>query len=117
MQEKKAEIRVIFASSSGEQSLIFHIQPEEGIQLVGDSPELQELMPHIAGFNDSHPAATQNVLGYERVFVDAISGNHTLFTTHEEVLAAWKIVNNIIEAWAKNGHGLRHYPEGSAEIA
>ncbi len=38
---------------------------------------------------------------YEKVLYDAVVGDQTLFTTTEEVLAAWKFITPIIEAWAK----------------
>jgi glucose-6-phosphate 1-dehydrogenase len=59
-----------------------------------------------AGTN-GHPDA------YERVLVDAIRGDKTLFATSDEVLASWRIIENVIHEWSKNGNGLEIYPSGS----
>lgn len=48
---------------------------------------------------------------YEKVLYDAIAGDQTLFTTTEEVLAAWKFVTPILENWQENT--LHLYDKGS----
>ncbi len=48
---------------------------------------------------------------YEKVLYDAIVGDQTLFTTTEEVLAAWKFVTPIIEQWGNTP--LQTYAKGS----
>jgi len=46
---------------------------------------------------DKKPNEIQN--SYEKVLFDSISGDHTLFTLTEEVLAAWKFITPILDAW------------------
>jgi glucose-6-phosphate 1-dehydrogenase len=114
MSEKKADIRLIFTDSgNGEESLTFHIQPENGVTLSADSPKFKDLEAFIADFNRVHPSSAQNALGYERVLLDATLGNHQLFTTSDEVIAAWKVLNGVVEAWGQNGDGLVTYPKGA----
>lgn len=48
---------------------------------------------------------------YERVLVDAIRGDQTLFTSTPEVKAEWKFITPILEKWSKIP--LHLYPKGS----
>ena len=50
---------------------------------------------------------------YERVLVDAVKGDQTLFATAAEVLASWRIIEPVIQAWGRNGDGLVEYEPGS----
>jgi glucose-6-phosphate 1-dehydrogenase len=50
---------------------------------------------------------------YERVLVDAINGDRVVFASGEEVLASWRILQPVIEAWQKSGEGLLTYKPGS----
>ena len=49
---------------------------------------------------------------YEKVLLDCICGDQTLFTSTEEVLAAWKYVSSILEAWHKVP--MQTYTKGSS---
>lgn len=120
LAEKITQVGITFHSSSDTESnrLIFRIYPKEGIHL-----ELRVKQP---GFDDkleqavmdfsyqtqdtrknSHPDA------YERVLVDAVRGDRTLFASSTEVLSSWRILQPIIEAWTDNGEGLIEYSSGS----
>jgi len=46
---------------------------------------------------DKNSQEIQN--SYEKVLFDSITGDHTLFTLTEEVLAAWKFITPILGAW------------------
>ena len=59
------------------------------------------------GHEYDHPNA------YEYVLVDAIRGDRTLFATGSEVLASWRILQPVIEAWAKDARDLHIYKKGS----
>jgi glucose-6-phosphate 1-dehydrogenase len=50
---------------------------------------------------------------YERVLVDALRGDKTLFATSDEVVAAWEVVDDVVRAWAMSGANLQTYPQGS----
>ena len=59
---------------------------------------------------------TQNVLdidAYERVIVDALRADKTLFAISEEVLASWKISQPILDAWESNRVPLTSYSRGA----
>ena len=51
---------------------------------------------------------------YERVIVDAFKGDRSLFSTSEEILASWKIVDPIIKNWTSNSNNLELYKKGSS---
>ena len=59
------------------------------------------------GVSSNHPSA------YERVLIDAIKGDQTLFATSQEVTSSWKILEPIIEAWRDNTNGMQSYPNNS----
>ena len=118
LAEKKTEISVSFKAQSGDANrLRFRIQPNEGIELdlftkkPGYDTELQTVAMDFSynqNFADhEHPNA------YERVLVDAVRGDHTLFATSQEVLAAWRIVQPVLNSWAADTSDLKSYPLGS----
>lgn len=97
--------------------LHFYIQPNESIVLElwvkkpGFERKLQtapmEFSYQQVFDTHGHPDA------YERVLVDAIRGDNTLFATSEEVMAAWKILQPVLNEWGKSGKDLHHYAKGS----
>jgi glucose-6-phosphate 1-dehydrogenase len=51
---------------------------------------------------------------YERLILDAMRGDATLFTRNDEVEALWGIVDPILEAWAQDTTSeITTYPAGS----
>ena len=50
---------------------------------------------------------------YERLIMDAMRGDATLFTRVDEVEAQWKIVDPILEAWSSTPGPIPQYPAGS----
>jgi glucose-6-phosphate 1-dehydrogenase len=83
--------------------LILRIQPNEGIALQiglkppGSSLRLQPVeldFNYGAGFGKESPEA------YERLLLDAILGDATLFIRRDEVEAAWSLITPIMEGWA-----------------
>jgi len=49
---------------------------------------------------------------YQRVLVDALRGDKTLFATSEEVLQSWRIVDPVLQAWQADQVPLRKYLNG-----
>jgi glucose-6-phosphate 1-dehydrogenase len=98
----------LFQRGSGKVSanqLIIRIQPDEGILLKFDMKEPG------AGFNvknvnmDFHYkdlANTRVPSAYERLLHDVMIGDSTLFSRDDEVETAWKFLEPIQNAWAKN---------------
>lgn len=118
MAKKVTEITLVYSvdDSEARNTLTIRIQPNEGIvlDLRIKKPGFDEDVEHVQMdfcYNEkvraSHPDA------YERVLVDALRGDKTLFATSEEVLASWRITEPILEAWAAGRCSLDTYQSGS----
>ncbi len=119
LDERRTEICVTFFDEQNQENnrLRFRIQPNEGIELElltkkpGFGQEVHETVmdfSYAEGFeNHEHPNA------YERVLVDAVRGDHTLFATSQEVLASWRVVQPVLEAWQRSADDLQIYKPGS----
>jgi glucose-6-phosphate 1-dehydrogenase len=60
---------------------------------------------------------TQYTEEYEKLLLDCIAGDQTLFVSSPEIVAMWRFADPIIRGWAKNAVPLRHYKPDSAAIA
>src|SRR6266513_873428 len=115
---KKAPF-VLFNKETNEANvLVIRIQPDEGISL-----RMQAKMPGTSfriepvkmdfhygtSFGKASPEA------YERLLLDAMSGDATLFARRDEVEEAWAFIDPIEETWVakENQPGLFMYPAGS----
>ncbi len=119
MAAKNYEINITFQADDDAPSnrLRFRLQPNEGIELdlLTKKPAFDTELQSVAmdfsyeqNFGDhEHPNA------YERVLLDAIRGDHTLFATSEEVLASWRIIQPVLDEWAKNADDLQTYLPGA----
>ncbi len=81
------------------------IQPDEGITfLFGNKLPTPDttIVPVAANFkyNDAFGKYTAN--GYERLLLDAMLGDATLFSHREAVEVAWALYTPLLEAWAAN---------------
>ena len=56
---------------------------------------------------------SQSPEAYERLIMDAMRGDATLFTRDDEVEAQWRIIDPILEAWARTPRPLPQYAAGS----
>jgi glucose-6-phosphate 1-dehydrogenase len=52
-------------------------------------------------------------IAYERLLLDLIEGDPTLFVRRDEVEAQWAWIDRIRAAWAEKGMTPRPYPAGS----
>ncbi len=119
LNERKTEICVVFHGSVGgvNNQLRFRIQPNEGIELdlitkkPGYAYEVQTTVMDFSYSNDFNDHGHPNA--YERVLVDAVRGDHTLFATSEEVLASWQIIQPVLDEWTKKADDLILYEPGS----
>jgi glucose-6-phosphate 1-dehydrogenase len=97
-----AEVGSCDLSEAKPNALIFRIQPDEGISLSfackvpGMEMRLRTVsMDFLYGqsFNRVSPEA------YERLLLDALRGDSTLFTRSDEVEYAWRFVTSILDGW------------------
>lgn len=117
---KKTNITLTFtdpAQQGNQNRLTFRISPNEGIDIEltvkqpgfddrTENTHMDFSYKHAFG-NSSHPDA------YERVLVDAVKGDHSLFATSEEVLESWRIVQPVLTAWSQDNDDLSYYEPGS----
>ena len=97
--------------------LILNIQPDEGITLTFGAKApgpIQQVEPVKMEFSYAKTFGGEPPEAYERLLLDCISGDATLFTRSDEVLAAWSFTSNIIEGWATQPlHNLPVYEAGT----
>jgi glucose-6-phosphate 1-dehydrogenase len=85
--------------------LSLRVQPNEGIRLTfglkipGPSMILQPTDMEFCYDKVFHAEPPE---AYERLILDAILGDSTLFIRHDEVEAAWTFVDGILEKWASD---------------
>ena len=115
---KKAPLVLFNKESTGENVLVIRIQPDEGISL-----RMQAKMPGTSfliepvkmDFHYGTSFGKPSPEAYERLLLDAMSGDATLFARRDEVEEAWAFIDIIENAWAakKDAPPLFFYPAGS----
>ncbi len=83
-------------------ALVFRIQPDEGISLTftAKQPGMQlTLQPVHMDFRYGESFGQALPEAYERLLLDALRGDATLFMRSDEVMAAWEFITPILEAW------------------
>jgi glucose-6-phosphate 1-dehydrogenase len=82
--------------------LAFRIQPDEGIRLsfAAKRPGMQFVLEPVQ-FEFDYDKSFHRPLpdGYERLLLDALRGDSTLFMRSDELEAAWEFITPILEAW------------------
>jgi glucose-6-phosphate 1-dehydrogenase len=98
-------------------TLIIRLQPEEGMRLEmmtkDPGPGGLRLSPTGLDISFEKTFGKRFPDAYERLLMDTVRGNPTLFMRHDEVEAAWAWVEPILEAWAARPDHPRPYPAGS----
>ncbi|MBI1783865.1 glucose-6-phosphate dehydrogenase, partial [Candidatus Sumerlaeota bacterium] len=97
--------------------LVLRIQPNEGISLrMSCKVPGENLAVGTVSMNFSYQEAFRKPGGdaYERLLLDVMRGNATLFSRRDEVELAWEYLDPILES-CENGGGpaLHSYPKGS----
>ncbi len=97
--------------------LIIRLQPEEGMRLEmmtkEPGPGGLRLRPTGLDISFEKTFAVRYPDAYERLLMDTVRGNATLFMRRDEVEAAWSWVEPIIEAWSGRPEAPKPYPAGS----
>jgi len=113
----------IFAQTGAQvqpNALVIRLQPEERIELMlmSKTPGLDRAglrLSQVALDLDLHEefAGHRRRLAYERIYLDALEGNGTLFVRRDETEAAWQWVDAILDGWAHSGSAPKTYPAGT----
>lgn len=105
------------ATATEPNRLLIRLQPAEGMRL--------EMMTKEPGPGGLHLRPTgldisfEKTFGqrfpdaYERLLMDVVRGNPTLFMRRDEVETAWKWVEPLLRSWAENPQAPRPYPAGT----
>ena len=98
-------------------TMVIRIQPDEGVTLVMNSkvPGLEtRTQPVKMHFRYATTFGSNTPEAYERLILDAMIGDSTLFIRGDETEASWKLVTPILEHWQASGaDGLNDYAAGS----
>jgi glucose-6-phosphate 1-dehydrogenase len=83
--------------------LAMKIQPDEGISLKFSSkvPGQPQIRPVTMDFRYGASFGVTSPEAYERLLLDCMLGDGTLFTRRDEVEASWTLLTPILRAWAE----------------
>ena len=114
------EIEVISRGEADRRnSLVFHIEPKEGIAIKfwakkpGHGMELQERK---LGFNFRPASQARPAEDYEKLLWDCLTDDQTLFVSSGEIQAMWRFIDPIIDGWHKGLSPLLRYKPDSAAV-
>ncbi|HEV3407671.1 MAG TPA: glucose-6-phosphate dehydrogenase [Gaiellaceae bacterium] len=96
--------------------LLLHIQPDEGISLeIGAKVPGQGLTIRTVHMDFVYGGAFREGLpeAYERLIVDAMLGDTTLFMRSDEVEEQWAIVDAIVAGWKRDRPAFPNYAAGT----
>ena len=128
MSDKVTEIVISYKSlqhnifSDGENipnKLVIRLQPDEGIEMHMVS-KLHSLKSRMTLARQTLQLDFLNSSGmeripdaYERLFLDVIRGDQSLFVGREEVEESWRWCDTLIQAWRNQGMAAKSYRAGS----
>ena len=102
--------------------LVIDLQPDEDIELLlmNKSPgisqggmRLQSLPLSLSLLRAYEGPGARRRIAYERLLLDVMHGNSTLFVRRDEVEEAWRWVDGVADAWAEAGMAPKPYAAGS----
>ncbi|MCY0149974.1 glucose-6-phosphate dehydrogenase [Hoeflea sp. G2-23] len=128
MSERVSEIVVafkpvphsIFGSSAGRvtaNKLVMRLQPDEGVKqwiMIKDPGPGGMRLRHVSldmSFADRFGERSPDA--YERLLLDVVRCNQTLFMRRDEVEAAWNWIDPILTAWEETGQSVQPYTAGT----
>ncbi len=105
------------AGSDNQNVLVIRIQPDEGhsLRITSKVPGSALRMEHVKmDFRYSTSFGKASPEAYERLLLDAMSGDATLFARRDEVEEAWRFIDAVEHAWHQSATPLpmAEYPAG-----
>ena len=97
--------------------LVIRLQPDEGIRLYmmtkvpGPGGFRMQCVPLNLSFAEAFKVRYPG--GYERLVMDVVRGNQTLFMRRDEVEAAWAWADSVIETWERSESAPQGYTAGT----
>lgn len=116
LKEKRSEIRITYRpeGDKGPNELVLRIDPGEGMELhlwakrPGYDPRIEQRMLSL-----EYDKGERLPPAYERVILDAIRSDRSLFVTNDEILETWRIIDPLQHAWSMSSEDLISYKPGS----
>jgi glucose-6-phosphate 1-dehydrogenase len=96
--------------------LVFRIQPEEGISLrfQAKRPGSKLCIGTLAmRFSYKDIFGVEMPEAYQRLLLDCMAGDQTLFTRFDSVATAWRLLTPVLQAWESSDSAPAEYPAGS----
>ncbi|WP_298224880.1 glucose-6-phosphate dehydrogenase [Acidocella sp.] len=97
--------------------LVIRLQPDEGVKLwlmIKDpGPGGMRLRPVPLDMSFASSFNVRNPDAYERLMLDVVRGNQTLFMRRDEVEAAWAWIDPILESWSQSPEPPKPYTAGT----
>ena len=90
----------------GENALVIRVQPDEGVtmrfgsKVPGTAMQIRDVTMDFGyghAFTESSPEA------YERLLLDVLLGEPSLFPVNDEVELSWRILDPVLDFWATHG--------------
>jgi len=110
----------IFGEAAGPvvaNQLVIRLQPDEGVKqwiMIKDPGPGGMRLRHVPlDMSFAEAFDVRNPDAYERLIMDVIRGNQTLFMRRDEVEAAWVWVDPILAAWDENSQTVQGYTAGT----
>jgi glucose-6-phosphate 1-dehydrogenase len=110
----------IFGDNAGPiapNQLVIRLQPNEGVKqfLMIKDPGPGGMRLRQVSLDMSFAAAfdVRNPDAYERLIMDVVRGNQTLFMRRDEVEAAWRWIDPILASWEENRQAAQGYTAGT----
>jgi glucose-6-phosphate 1-dehydrogenase len=95
---------------------VIHVQPNEGVSLeIGAKVPGQGMTIRSVHMDFLYGGAFRTGLpeAYERLILDAMLGDATLFTRSDEIEEQWALVDAIVSAWQRDRPSFPNYPAGT----
>jgi glucose-6-phosphate 1-dehydrogenase len=97
--------------------LVLYLQPDEGVHWRFEAKVPDTISETRSVDMEFHYADSFGKMAlpesYERLLLDTISGDASLFTRADEVETAWGLIDPILEAWNSTNQPLATYDTGS----
>lgn len=117
LDQKTTEVRIFYHQEDAREAneLVLRVGDHEGISVAlwtkrPGYDHATEKHPLDFSYNNHYPELPE---AYERVFVDAMRSDRSLFASGREVLAAWKILEPLRAHWENNGNDMVFYERGA----
>jgi glucose-6-phosphate 1-dehydrogenase len=104
-------------NKAGPNRLAIRLQPDEGIKLSlmskAPGPGDFQLQPVALDLSFEQAWGERYPDAYERLLMEALRGNPSLFMRRDEVESAWRWIDGIIDGWSERNMPVEDYVAGS----